>query len=128
MSKDTLNNEGLNAAQKAKIVYEALDAKKASDIKIIDIRGITPVADYFVIASTSNDNQLNACLEEVERVLSEEGIKTPKPEGRRGSGWILLDCSDVIVHIFLTEDREFYNIERIWADGKDISLDNLTKS
>ena len=119
MDKANKNNV-LSAKDKLKLVYNALDSKKAADIKMIDISGITTIADYFIIASASNENQLNACVEEVEHVLTRSGFHPPKSEGRRGSGWVLIDCSDVVVHIFLTEDREFYDIERIWADGIDV--------
>ncbi len=117
----------LDSKNKLSIIYKALDSKKAEDIVMIDITKLTPVADYFIIASCTNESQLLACVEEVERKLRDSGVNTPKSEGRRGSGWILLDCLDVIVHIFLTNEREFYDIERIWADGNKVFPDELSE-
>jgi ribosome-associated protein len=101
----------------AKIVCKALDDKKAIDIKAIDISNISIMADYFIVASASNQNQLNAMQDEVDRLLYEQGIQAKSIEGNRQSTWVLMDYEDIIVHLFSEEDRLFYDLERIWKDG-----------
>ena len=107
----------MDAREMAKIVCKALDDKKAIDIKAIDISNISIMADYFIVASASNQNQLNAMQDEVDRLLYEQGINAKSIEGNRQSTWVLMDYEDVIVHLFSEEDRIFYDLERIWKDG-----------
>lgn len=101
-----------------KLLTEKLEEKKAIDIEVIDIRGISDIADYFVIASASNPNQLNALKDIAEETLVKAGMETVNVEGRQNSTWILIDCMDFIVHLFNQEDREFYDLEHMWQDGK----------
>lgn len=108
-----------------KIVYNSLDEKKAEDIKVIDISEISVVADYFIIASASNSSQLEALVDNVEEALYKAGYSPKQIEGRNSGGWILLDYLDIIIHIFSKEDRLFYDLERIWRDGKEISVEEL---
>lgn len=107
----------MESREMAKIVCKALDDKKAIDVKAIDISEVSVMADYFIVASASNINQLNAMQDEVERVLYEQGIHAKSIEGNRQSTWVLMDYEDVIVHLFDEEDRLFYDLERIWKDG-----------
>lgn len=102
----------------AKIVYEALDEKKGYDIKLIDISEITMIADYFVIASGDSTTQIQAMINNVEEHMHKNGYAVKRVEGNKNSTWVLMDFGDVIVHIFDKEDRLFYDLERIWADGK----------
>lgn len=115
----------LDSKEIVKLVYKALDDKKAQDIKVIDIAGVSVMADYFVVASGDNQNQLLAMQNEVDKVLYEHGIHAKQVEGNRSSTWILMDYEDVIVHIFSQEDRLFYNLERIWQDGIEINAKEL---
>ena len=115
----------LDSKEIVKLVYKALDDKKAQDIKVIDIAGVSVMADYFVVASGDNQNQLLARQNEVDKVLYEHGIHAKQVEGNRSSTWILMDYEDVIVHIFSQEDRLFYNLERIWQDGIEINAEEL---
>lgn len=108
-----------------KIAYNALEDKKAIDIKVLDISEVTVISDYFVIASGNNPSQLNAMADEVEEKLYKAGYKLSHAEGFNTKTWILLDFGDIIVHLFNKEDRDFYNIERIWADAKFISNEEL---
>ena len=103
----------------AKLAYQALSEKKAEDIRIIDISEISVIADYFIIASGSNANQLQAMQDSVDEQLYKAGYHAKQIEGNQRSSWILMDYSDIIVHIFSKEDRLFYDLERIWRDGKD---------
>ena len=109
----------------AKTAYKALEDKKAEDIRILDISGISTVADYFVIADGSNPNQLQAMIDSVEEELGKAGCTPKQVEGNANSSWILMDYSDVIVHVFSREDRLFYDLERIWKDGKSIQPEEL---
>lgn len=108
-----------------KIAYKALDDKKANEIVILDIAQITPIADYFVICDASNVNQLAALTDAVEEQMYKAGYKQQQREGQKNSPWVLLDFGDVIVHIFDKENRGFYNLERIWADGKRVAIEEL---
>ena len=99
-------------------VCAALDDKKAEDIKVIDIKDVSVIADYFIVASGSNQNQLQAMQDAVDEVLYKNGIHAKQIEGNRNSTWILMDYEDIIIHLFSEEDRLFYDLERIWKDGK----------
>ena len=107
-----------------KTAYNALDEKKAEDIKIIDISGISVIADYFIIANGNNPNQLDAMTDNVERKLSEAGIHPRQTEGA-GTSWTLMDYNDIIIHIFSKEDRQFYDLERVWSDGKEVNISDI---
>lgn len=114
-----------NSKEMAKIAYHALDDKKASDIQIIDISEISVIADYFVIASASNPNQIQAMMDAVDEELHKAGYPCKQTEGNQKSSWVLMDYRDIIVHIFSKEDRLFYDLERIWGDGKFIDIGEL---
>ena len=113
------------SAKFAKVAYAALADKKGENIKIIDISGISPIADYFIIADGANQNQLQAMCDSVEEELYKAGCQLRQTEGNRSSTWILMDYGDVIVHVFSKEDRLFYDLERIWTDGTEVSVDEL---
>ena len=106
----------------AKLACRALDEKKGKDIKVIDIHEVSVIADYFVIASASNQNQVQAMVDNVQEELFKAGYEMKQMEGYREGNWILLDFGDIIIHIFDKENRLFYDLERIWKDGKVIEL------
>ena len=108
-----------------KKVYQALNDKKAEEITLLEIGQISPIADYFVIASGSIVNQLNAMKDAVDEVMYTNGLHARQIEGNSKSTWILMDYGDMIVHLFSKEDRLFYNLERIWKDGKEINPEEL---
>ena len=108
-----------------KIAKAALEDKKAEDIKIIDIQGVSVLADYFIIADGSNSNQVQAMVDSVEEALGKAGYPCKQIEGYNTGGWILMDYGDIIVHAFSKEDRLFYDLERIWRDGKLIENEEL---
>jgi len=112
-------------ANMAKTVYNALDEKKGVDIKIIDISEVSVLADYFVIAHGNNISQVQALVDNVEEKMYEAGFSIKRKEGNKSSTWVLLDFGDVVVHIFDGEDRLFYDLERIWQDGKITSIEQL---
>ncbi len=101
----------------AKEIYNALDEKKADDIKIIDIGKITVIADYFIIAGGLNVRQVKTLADNVEEKLGKLGVTPKSIEGYRDANWILMDYGNVIVHIFNQDQRLFYDLERIWTDG-----------
>lgn len=107
----------------AQIACKAIDDKKGQDIKIIDIHNVSVIADYFVIASGTNSNQVQAIVDNVEEQLGRAGFEAKQIEGNRNSSWILMDYGDVIVHVFDEENRLFYDLERIWRDGKVLEID-----
>lgn len=111
----------------AKIAYAALDEKKAVDITIIDIEKVSVLADYFIIASGTNKNQVQALVDNVDEKLTKAGYPAKQVEGYQTANWILLDYGDVIVHVFDSENRLFYDLERIWRDGKTLTIEELDK-
>lgn len=102
----------------ARLACKALDEKKGQDIKVIDIHEVSVIADYFIIASGSNQNQVQAMVDNVEEKLGRAGFEPKQIEGTKNSSWILMDYGDLIVHVFDEENRLFYDLERIWRDGK----------
>lgn len=91
-----------------------LSDKQAEDILLLDIRNVASFADYFVIASAGSDRQTQAVLDAVEETVSSDGVKPMGREGDAGSGWVLLDYGDVIVHLFSPEERSYYDLEGLW--------------
>ena len=109
----------------AKIAYAALEEKKGEDIRVIDISGISVLADYFIIANGSNENQIRALVDSVEEALAKEGYEIRQKEGYGLGNWVLLDFGAIIVHVFDKENRLFYDLERIWSDGKQMVAEEL---
>ena len=115
----------MTSAEYCKIAVKALEDKKAEDVPVIDITGVSSIADYFIIANGNNQNQLTAMQDAVDEALYKAGLHAKQIEGNNKSTWILMDYNDIIIHIFSKEDRLFYDLERIWKDGKEISVDEL---
>ena len=113
------------AKKMVKTAYQALDEKKGEDIKIINLEGISVLADYFIIANGTNSSQVQALVDNVEEKLHKAGYSLKQREGYSNGNWVLLDFGDIIVHIFDRENRLFYDLERIWRDGKEIAFDEL---
>ncbi|WP_399324843.1 ribosome silencing factor [Tissierella sp.] len=103
---------------KLSIITKACEDKKGIDIKVLNIGKLTPIADYFVIVSGNSSSQVQAIADEVESKVLEAGNEEEvSKEGYRNGRWILLDFNDIIVHVFHKEDRDFYNLERLWSDN-----------
>lgn len=115
----------MESKQKAKIIYDTLDNKLAVDVSIIDISNISILADYFIIAGGKNKSHIQTLADSVNEDLAKEGILPKQIEGYNTASWILMDYGDVIVHVFSEEDRLFYDLEKIWSDGKSILPENL---
>lgn len=113
--------------EELEIAVKALDSKKAIKINAIRVEDLTILANYFVIASASSTTQVKALADEVEYQLGEKGVKPKSIEGYQSQTWIILDYYDVMVHVFLEETRDFYQLERLWADGTPVDISYLIK-
>ena len=111
----------------ARIGWNGLNDKKGEDIKIIDITGISVLADYFTIANGNSDSQVNALVDNVEEELHKAGFSLKQREGQASGSWVLMDFGDIIVHVFDRENRLFYDLERIWKDGRTIGIEELQR-
>lgn len=117
----------MNESKKmVQLAYKALDDKLGEDIRIIDISGISVLADYFIIAHGNNPNQVRAMIDFTEEKLNKAGYPTKNIEGNHKGTWVLLDFHDIIVHVFDKDNRSLYDLERLWSEGKVIkSIDDL---
>lgn len=115
----------MESREKAKLIYNSLDEKLAVDVSIIDISNISILADYFIIAGGKNKSHIQTLSDSVRDDLEKIQIHPKQIEGYNTASWILHDYGDVIVHIFSEEDRLFYDLEKIWSDGKSIKPENL---
>ncbi len=104
--------------QMIQCAVEGLEDKKGEDIKVIDISEVSPISDYFILASGSNRNQVQAMADSVEEKMHKAGFSLKQVEGYDSANWILMDFVDIVVHVFDRESRNFYDLERIWKDGK----------
>lgn len=111
-------NESL---QRAQLAARAASDKLASDIVILDVQSLIAITDYFVICSGRNERQVQTILEEVERRLAVEGARPYRREGVQQARWVLLDYLDFVVHVFHAEEREYYELERLWRDAPQIT-------
>lgn len=100
-----------------RIIVEAAAAKKALDITVLDIRDVSILADYFVICSGNSSTQVKSIADEIKKKMRENGYVLDHVEGYKEEKWILLDYMDVVVHVFHTREREFYNLEKLWGDA-----------
>ena len=104
---------------------DALEDKKALDVKVIGLEKISTLADYFIIASGANRNQVQAMADNVDEMLGRAGHQPKQVEGYQSANWILMDYGDIVIHIFDEENRLFYDLERIWRDGQSVELSQL---
>jgi ribosome-associated protein len=95
-------------------------ARLAADTLLLDVRGLTLIADYFVICTGGTERQINAIVESIREDLKEQGVRALRVEGDSSSGWMLLDYSDVIVHVMTPAVRELYNLEGLWKEAKTV--------
>ena len=108
-----------------KEIVKILDQKKASDLKAIRVKELTSIGDYFVIASATSPAHAKALSDEVEEKLSALGVEPKRVEGYNSAVWVLLDYYDVLVHIFTGETRQFYALDRLWADGEPVDITGI---
>lgn len=115
----------MTSKELAKLACDALDDKKALEIKVINIENVATLADYFIIASGTNRNQVQAMADNVDETLGRAGYESKQIEGYQNANWILMDYRDIVIHIFDEENRLFYDLERIWRDGTVIEVEDL---
>ena len=106
---------------------KALDAKRGKDIVVLKVDEMTVITDYMVIATGRSVPQVKALADECEKVMKERGEAPHHIEGHRGGTWVLLDFSSVVVHLFMDEARQFYDLERLWKDAVDVDLSDILK-
>ncbi|MEG0934526.1 MAG: ribosome silencing factor [Clostridia bacterium] len=111
----------MNSKELAQKIAAVLDTKQGEDIMVLEVSHLTSITDYFVIASAQNTIKVRAMAETVEEELEKEGIEARRKEGYQGARWVVLDYASVIVHVFHSEERAFYNIERLWMDGGNLT-------
>ena len=114
--------EGASAAEVAKVIADVLDAKKGRDVKIIHVEEKTVIAEYFVLCTGNSSTQVKGLVGEVEYQLERRGVKPYNVEGRDNNSWILMDYSNIIVHVFSREAREFYNLDKLYGDSSSVSV------
>ena len=110
----------LESLELARQIVDIVVEKMGSDVVLMEIGKFSNIADYFVICSGETDRQLDAIVREVRAQLKKEGLQPAGIEGKPSSGWVLLDCGDVVVHVFSPPRRDFYRLERLWSDAKTI--------
>ncbi len=124
--KNTGVNDNLGTvkddSQLVKIINDAIADKKGINTKILDISRISSIADYFIITSGSNENQIQAIADSVDNAMNREKRDIKSREGFKNAGWVLMDYGSIVVHIFSGDDREFYDLERIWSDGISVEV------
>lgn len=118
----------MTALEISREAVKLLDSKKAADIKVLEIKGISSLGDYFVVASGSSTTQVKAMADELEFRLKEQGVTPKRVEGYQSAAWIVLDYYDVIIHLFYEETRQFYSLERLWSDAPLLDISDLTHS
>ncbi len=112
----------MTTEEKIRIAVRALDAKRAEDIRVLKVTDLTILGDYFIIANGTSSTHTRTLADEVEFQLSEQGVEPHHREGMHGSDWYILDYTDVIVHVFYQETREFYRLEQLWADAEQVDI------
>jgi len=108
----------LKAVDRARAAVQVASEKQASDILLLDLRDVCDFTDYFVICTAESPPQMEAIVEDIEKALGQAGAPLHHREGTGDSGWVLLDFSDVVVHIFSPVEREYYQLDRVWSAGK----------
>ena len=117
----------MTSLELAKETVKILDEKKAMDLKIIGIKDISVIADYFVFSTGTSSTHVKSLAEEVEFKLKQLGVSPEHVDGYRSNSWVLLDYGNVMVHIFTADAREFYNLDRLWQDAEKIDISDIVK-
>lgn len=109
-------------SEQLKAALHAVEEKKARDVLLLDLQGISVVTDFFLIVTGNSSTQVKAISEHLEEKLPAHGIQVLRVEGLKEAKWVLLDCGDLIVHVMQDEERRFYNLERLWGDAQVVHL------
>lgn len=116
------------ARQLVRKLVAALDAKKAGDVQVLDVSALSSITDYLVVVTATSDPHLRALRIEMERVLDEEKARILGVDTSKGSGWIVVDAFEVMVHVFTPENREKYRLDLLWKDARELSITDLLKA
>lgn len=117
----------MNSLELTKLAVQILDRKKADKLEVIKVADVTILSDYFVIASSNNSTHVKALADELEFELKKLGRTPQRVEGYQSANWIVLDYADVIVHVFQENTRDYYNLEKLWADGERVDVESMLK-
>ena len=112
----------MSSTELANKISEIIFTKKGFDVIAIDLRKLVTFTDYFVVCSADSDVQVKAIADQVDKVLSEQGVKCWHREGLKALSWVLLDYVDVVVHIFKKDARQYYNLEKLWGDAPTVKM------
>ena len=115
----------MNSKELMSLIVKALDSKKASDIQVLSMEGVSEIGDYFVIATGNSTTQIKALADAAEEATTKNNIPPHHQEGYQTAIWILQDYGDVVLHIFNTESRGFYSLEHLWADAERVDLTEI---
>lgn len=115
----------MTSFESAIVLAKALDSKKGNEIKVLKTQDLTTLADYFVICTATSNTQVKAMSDACEEAMEKNGEHVHHIEGHRDGTWLLLDFSDVIVHVFTDETRKFYDLERLWGDAEEVDLSDV---
>ena len=117
MQAERTKETALKPLEQARRTAALCQEKLATDVTILDMRGVCDFTDFFVIATGTSDRQVKTIVDEVEKALRERGVKPVRREGETEGRWVLLDYVDVVVHVFAEEERDYYSLERLWSDA-----------
>jgi ribosome-associated protein len=115
----------LTLDEKTRVCVVEADGKKAEEIVVLDVQSYSSVADYFMICSGTSDRQVKAIADGIEAQLKQNGEKPLAIEGYQEATWILIDCADLVIHIFADETRRFYDLERLWGQAAHVDIPDL---
>ncbi|WP_125567598.1 ribosome silencing factor [Companilactobacillus insicii] len=115
----------MNSKEIMETAVKAADSKHANDINVLNISEVSIMADYFVIMDASSQRQVDAIVQEILDEMGKNNVDVGHVEGKRDSKWILIDLHDVVVHVFVSEERDFYNLEKLWSDAPEVDISNL---
>ncbi|KRK79935.1 hypothetical protein FD03_GL000111 [Companilactobacillus nodensis DSM 19682 = JCM 14932 = NBRC 107160] len=104
---------------------KAADSKHANNISVLNISEVSIMADYFVIMDASSQRQVGAIVQEILDQMGKNDVEVGHVEGKRDSKWILIDLHDVVIHVFVSEERDFYNLEKLWSDAPEVDISGL---
>lgn len=115
----------MNSKEKMEIAVKAADSKHANDINVLNISEVSIMADYFVIMDASSQRQVGAIVQAILDEMGKNNVDVGHVEGKRDSKWILIDLHDVVIHVFFSEERDFYNLEKLWSDAPEVDISSL---
>lgn len=117
----------MKSQEKLELVVKAADSKRANDIVALDVHEVSLMADYFVIMDAASNRQVKSIAEEITDQVEEAGVEVKEIEGKDTAKWILVDLGDVIVHVFQEDERDYYDLEKLWSDSKNVDIHDWIK-